>query len=251
MPRLLSCIAFLAICVGVASQASAGFIRILGDQGDGTIDVNGLPQDLNRTMLPVGTGGNNLRGLAGVMFFSLPTVRSRASITSAQLELEYLGIAPSSFPADPDFNADLFGLGGRSTATILSGDYYDGLASLSSDALIVDDLVTPTSAAGGLTIGNPSMLSFVRSLYQANGIPTSAFAVFRLNPDIELPEQSGPLRRFEFASADNTDNGGAFVPVLEINAVPEPGAVALLLSAAGPLAVLCWSRIKKRRLTGR
>jgi hypothetical protein len=45
---------------------TGGVISVPGDPGDGTVDVNGLPQDFSLTFLPAGTGGNNSRGLASI-----------------------------------------------------------------------------------------------------------------------------------------------------------------------------------------
>jgi hypothetical protein len=133
----------------------------------------------------------------------------------------------------PNFNADLFGIGSRSSPTILSTDYYDGNASLSTNTLIARGFLTPSTAPGTLQASGSSMLSFLQSLYNPDGTPTAAFAVFRVNPDVHLPPHSGNYRGYEIASADNTDNGGAFVPQLLLDVAPVPEPSTLLLGIVG------------------
>lgn len=233
------------VLLGPVGSTTAGII-IRGDQGDGTIDVNGLPQDFSLTQLRVGAGGNNVRGLAPVFFFALPNVPSRASILGAELKIEYLGFSrgsPGVF-VDPEFSADLFGLGGRATPTILSGDYYDGDASLSTDTLIQAGFITPTTGPGSLQTSGSSLLDFMTSLYGPDGTPTADYAVFRANADTHLPPFSGDYRGYELASADNVNS--SFVPRLSLAIVPEPSAF-ILASVAGVvgIGIGAWRRRKK------
>jgi hypothetical protein len=192
-------------------------VTVLGDPGDGHVDVNGLPQDFSLPTLRVGVGGDNVRGLADIFFFALPKLTSVTSLLGAHLNLQYLGISQFTVTVTPEFNADLFGLGARSTPTILSTDYYDGDSSLSTNTLIAKGFITPSTAPGSLQASNGSLLNFVDSLYQPDGTPKAAYAVFRANANVHLPDWSLPYRGYEIASADNTDNGGAFVPRLVLS----------------------------------
>jgi len=235
----------VSITLGVAGDARAGFIAVTGDTGDGTIDVNGLPQDFSLTQLRVGTGGDNLRGLAPVFFFALPTLSSSDALLDAQLQLAYLGLTRATVFAAPDFNADLYGLGMRSTPTILTTDYFDGNSSFSHDALLAQGFITPTTAAGTLQLSGAGFDNYIRSLYNADGTPLAAFAVFRLNADIHLPVGSGQYRGYEIATADNSD--GTLRPQLqlEVSAVPEPTGIthaASGLAAALLLLTASWLR---------
>src|SRR6266545_8277054 len=108
MSRCLSCVLAVAFSFTTAGKAFGGFVTVTGDTGDGTIDVNGLPQDFSLTQLRVGTGGDNLRGLAPVFFFALPTLSSSDALLDAQLQLAYLGLTRATVFAAPDFNADLY-----------------------------------------------------------------------------------------------------------------------------------------------
>lgn len=254
MNRHISFIVAAAVLLGGATESFGGLVTIQGDPRDGVVDVNGLPQDFAFTQLRTGVGGDNVRGLADIFFFALPTVPSSASITSAVLEFQYLGVSvgsPGIF-VTPEFSVDLFGLGARSTAAILSTDYHDGHASLSPDALIAQAFITPSTIPGALQASGGTLLNFVRSLYQSDGTPIAAFAVFRANPDKHLPVFSGRLRGYELASADNTDSGGAFVPELRLNvAVPEPQSIvvscclAIMTAAASAVGRVngSWNRL--------
>jgi hypothetical protein len=49
------------------------------------------------------------------------------------------------------------------------------------------------------------MLNFVKSLYNPDGTPTSAFAAFRVNADKDLPVGSGAIRGYDVALADHVN----------------------------------------------
>lgn len=110
MLRLTSLVLAVALVLIGTGKASAAFLPITGNTADGTVDVNGLPQDFPLTQLRSGVGGNDLRGLALVYFFELPTLPSRDSLVSAQLRLTFLDVTRATVFTAPDFNADLFGL---------------------------------------------------------------------------------------------------------------------------------------------
>lgn len=249
MYRSLSCVVVVALSLGAVGEAFGVTITIPGDIGDGVVDVNGLPQDFFLPQLRVGVGGNNVRGLAVIFFFALPTVPSPASIVGAQLDIAYLGISqgsPGVF-VPPEFNVDLFGIGARSSPTILGSDYHDGSASLSTDMLIAERFVTPSTLPGTLQAADSSLLDFITSLYQPDGTPTAAYVVFRANPDVDLPPFSGRLRGYELASANNASE--AFVPRLSLTvaSVPEPGTLTLIVVGAVVLTGCGWCRGPRRR----
>ena len=162
-----------------------------------------------------GTGGDNLRGLASIFFFELPTFSSDAIITNAELQLEYVEIE-----GDPEFNIDLFGIDARPKAIFDASDYYDGDAASSSDALIEASLITKSTTVGNLSVANSRLLNFVNSLYNVDGTPVSAFAAFRVNPDKDLPVGSSPIRGYFLALADHPT--ASFRPRLNLTVIPEP-----------------------------
>ena len=88
------------------------------------------------------------------------------------------------------------------------------------------------------------MLNFLVSLYNPDGTPIDAFAVFRLNADANLPVGSGNYRGYEFASADG---GGSSTPQLQLTvaAVPEPSS--LTLAGIGGAAIFGTIRRRQRR----
>jgi len=136
----------------------------------------------------------------------------------------------------------LFGIGARSTPTILGTDYYDGDAALSADTLIAEGFITPSTAAGILTATGSGLLAFLTSLYNPDGTPIADHAVFRVNPDADLPPFSGPYRGYELASADNTDGGGGFVPQLRLDVVPGPSLIVLAVCGGVVAAGVGWRR---------
>jgi hypothetical protein len=236
MSRLLFAV-LLTICLGATTQVSGAVISVLGDTADGTVTFDGFAGDFSLPMIRAGVAGNDVSGQATIFFFALPRLPSRSSLVGAELDLQYLGISQFTVTVPPEFNGDLFGIGARSTPTILASDYYDGDASLSADSLIAEAFVTPTSVPSSLQDSSSNLLNFLASLYQSDGTPTAAFAVFRVNPDVDLPPFSTPYRGYELASADNTDNGGTFVPRLSVTVVPEPSTLVMFLGNVAILAV--------------
>lgn len=242
MRRLSLCAAvcFLVVPVGAAN---ASILGIVGDLGDGQIgsdgSVAGIAQPRDRT----GTGGDNRRGLALIYFFALPTLSPSTTIINAELELEYVEKTNV-----PEFNIDLFGIDARPSATFDAGDYYDGAASSSSDALVQSSLITPSTSLGNLTVANSDLLDFVNSLYNVDGTPVSTFATFRVNPDKDVPVGSAPIRGYFLALADH--GTASFRPRLTLtttdpNVIPEPTTLIIwsLLAALG----LCAYPRRRRR----
>lgn len=225
-------VCLLGVCVG---DATAAIVSIVGDPGDGGVDVNGIASGFTSPDARIGTAGNNVRGVHVVYFFALPTFTSVSTITNAQLQIEYLGIAQFTHTVTPEFNVDVFGIDARPNAIIQASDYYDGDATFSSDALIQTGIITPSTASGNLTIASSSLLNFVKSLYNADGTPMAAFAAFRLNPDIDLPVYSHPYRGYVVATADNANH--SFRPRLNLmgDVIPEPSTFIIwsLLGAIG------------------
>lgn len=216
-------------------QANAGVITIVGDTADGSIDVNGIPANSSDQFTRVGTGGDIIRGVNIIYFFELPTLSSLTTITDAELRFEYVGKRDT-----PEFNIDLFGIDARPDAHIEASDYYDGIATSSSDSLIQIEIITPSTSFGNLSVGNSNLLNFVNSLYNVNGTPVSSFATFRVNPDKDLPENSGPIRGYYLALADHTTE--SFRPRLELTTTvapnPDPNLPPSPCSASVPSACL-------------
>lgn len=218
-----TCISVLiaSLCL-ILSHAAAATIAVTGDSGDGMVDVNGVALNLTDPMIRPGTGGNDVRGQAGVFFFQLPTLSPNA-IASADVQLSFLGLDVAGDVVNvPDFNLDLFGLGVRSSATILSSDYYAGNAAGGNGTLIESAFLTPGASPGNF---DASFGGYLQSLYSPSGVPLGDFLVVRLNPSIPLPSFSFPERGYNVATADNSNS--SLLPELTINSVPEPSSLAL------------------------
>jgi hypothetical protein len=85
----------------------------------------------------------------------------------------------------------------------------------------------------------------VESLYNANGTPVSAFAAFRLNTDLDLPENSGvDIRGYDMASADHTN--ASFRPRLNLTVIPEPSSIVLFGMGAVGLIGYGWRWKRKQ-----
>jgi autotransporter-associated beta strand protein len=210
--------------LGAPGQTLGPVVSTPGDPGDGIVDITGDIGNVPDPQIRVGVGGDDVAGQDDIFFFALPKLTSPASLLGAQLNFQYLGISQFTPTVTPEFNVDLFGIGARSTPTILVTDYFDGDPSLSSDSLISRGFITGSTAPGSLQASGASLLSFLQSLYGPDGTPKAAYAVFRANPDVHLPPFSLPYRGYEIASANNTDNGGAFVPKLQLTVVPQAAA---------------------------
>ena len=147
MYRIITLFASALLTLGASARACADVITVLGNTGDGTIDVTGLPQDFNLSPIRAGVGGNDLRGLAPVFFFELPTLTTQSALQGAELKLQFLDVTRATIFTAPEFKADLFGIGARSSPTILSTDYFDGNSALSKDTLIAKGFVTRMALA--------------------------------------------------------------------------------------------------------
>ena len=211
MSRLAVYAMVVFLCAVRVSDATAGIISIVGDPGDGKVAADGVVASLTSQEVVVGTAGNAVQGSAIVYLFELPTLTSGQTFARAQLDFEYLEFSDSAIP---EFNVDIFGINARPQAVLESGDYYDGDATLSSDTLIQDAVITPVTVLGNLAVSNRDLFNFLKSLYGEDGTPASNFAAFRLNPDIHLPANSTPYRRYWVATADH-DNA-SFHPRLSL-----------------------------------
>ena len=206
MARIFTVACVVALLIADFGDSTlAGVISVEGDTGDGQVDINGeVPTaDLTREIVRVGAGGNQIRGHAIILFFELPLLPSYAQITNAEISIQYFGITEATVITPPNFNVDLFGIDARPTATIEGSDYYDGNAAFSSDSLIQASVLVPSSSQGKIGIANSILLNFVTSLY-SGGTPSDVFATFRLNPDLDLPVTSPPIRGYEIGMGDNS-----------------------------------------------
>jgi hypothetical protein len=222
----------------IVSHARAATIVVPSDPGDGQVDVNGVPVDIPLTEVRPGTGGGSettvVRGQASVFFFALPTL-SPSTISSADVQWSFLG-----YEGSPEFNLDVFGLGVRSTATMLSSDYYAGNSAGGSGTVLQTGFLTPSASPGNFQV---SLGGYLQSLYNPSGVPLGNFLVLRINPDITLPSPNPPMRGYYLGTSDNPN--ASLVPELTINTVPEPST--LVLAVLGGLGLLAFRRVAARK----
>lgn len=245
----------LAVCVLliVAGQSSAIELDIVCDIGDGDVFSDGGTGNDGLVGRP-GTGGSlpDIHAKSVIYIFELPNLASNESIASANLRFIY-----TELKGDPEFSADLYGLGWVSSPPVMNpvwysdaaidtrtGDDLDTNIGLNQITKIQDDIMTSISAGAVANTplgavetdasGQASLSTFLESLYD-NGAEAGDFAVLRLNADVEIID-TYPWRGYTVAMAEDTPNA----PVLTMNIVPEPGSACLLV--LGGLYLMALSR---------
>lgn len=198
------------------SPPSDQVLKIQGDKGDCTVSQKYGAGDFDRDMLRVGSGGDDLVGHAPLFFFALPKLPSRDALLGAELELHYMGLASASGPP-PTYDADLFGLGTRATPTGSGEDYPNG----SSPApLLVRSLLNSKSPLGRTRVSDARFREYVAGLYNTDGTPTAAYAVFRVSTDAKFPPANRRYQGYELASANKANGAVTYTPQLTLTFQP-------------------------------
>ncbi|MBC8143017.1 MAG: hypothetical protein H7Y38_16455 [Armatimonadetes bacterium] len=214
-----------------ASVAAGGIVDgggSVGSTGPAVIRSGGPNGDGN-------AGGNTYNNV--VLPFQLPSLGAVAA--------PFTGATFTAFSAGGDnifgsANMDLYGLGVRTSPTILGSDFYLGGAPDTTDAILIQDnyrgTVGGSSPADGTAFstnatGDAALLAYLNVQY-ASGANAGNYVFLRVSPDntdIFFKYQS-------FHAAD--DANAAVRPVITYTAavvVPETGALPLLLMGLGSL----------------
>lgn len=146
----------------------------------------------------VGRGDVNYDYSAAVIPFQLPAISG--PVTSASLSLHLFSISGST-----SSHIDVYGLGYRSSASVQSGDFYQGTYDGdSTDATaIMEDFATPSTSTGELLIDSGSAADALVDYLNAQitaGAEEGDWVFIRLSPDA----LEGSTRYFGFRSANYT-----------------------------------------------
>ena len=225
-----------AITIAIGSALPMQAAVILADpadaeatrQGNGSFTVDRLTDGVLR----IGSSGTATK--AAVLPFELPTLAPGETITSANLLVNNLGA--SGTPSNA-YNADLYGLGFRSSAAVLASDFYAGPTPDPTDATLLQADFLTFGASGGSedvetnAAADATLLDYLNAQY-ANGAEGGDFVFFRLNPDVATTPNN--FERYQIAAEENNTFSPAELTIETV--VPEPGTMALV-GVAGLLAL--------------
>ncbi len=187
---------FILLCL-LATPLSADILT--GDSADADIRSDGNVSAASGGLI-VGGAGSPAMDRCAVFVFQLPDL----GLDPAPFENASLKLNLSAYTSVPPANIDLYGLGKRSTPTVLSSDYYGETGALDpSDAVLLQDtLLTSAAPLGPIftsTAGSGQLRNYLNNAYDSgNGIGDYVF--LRLSTDAP----PGGVKRYSFTSADST-----------------------------------------------
>jgi hypothetical protein len=184
-------------------------------------------------------------GLVNILVFRLPALREFDRIKSARLEWTY-----KERQGNPDFAADLYGLGYATSTSALSGCFWEGdfdskrrteygMEGSKSRrvSLIKKAAMAPTDEVGRIVVQGPQLVAFLQSLYD-DGAKGGELAVFRLNADVPT-SQISRLQAYEMVHPPEVTGltTAAEFPSLQLTADPmidgNPTVAEVVLTAHG------------------
>ena len=228
----------LSAVAGLSFAAVAQAALIMGDAADvyiqstsdGTLTLGGQGAGAD---LQVGRGGPLVTS-AAVIPFALPTRAPGFKVSAATFSI-LEGLSPVTVTTA----TDLYGLGFRTSATVVTSDFYMGTAADVKDATDATLIKAAFSTAGGyyaasavLSDASASLVSYLNAQYDAGAVAGN-FVFLRVNPQVFTT-----ANRLALSCSESTLNSGANRPTLDITfaSVPEPTSLALLgLSAVALL----------------
>lgn len=201
------CTSLLALSISSIVQVSASGATITGDTNDLEIHDNGSSVWVGQADMRVGGASSSYDGVA-VFLFELPTLGAGESVQSASLSFELLQIS-NSFT----FDADLYGLPYRTTASVNAGsDYYDGAYAGDGGATALqEDIMTDSMSLGVITTdssGSVALVDYLNAQYNAGAVGGD-FVAIRISPDTT---DAANYRYYVVGSA----NHGTAKPVLTV-----------------------------------
>lgn len=246
-------------CVAIAGLGVSGIAKAATMQTT-TADTaaegpDGNPEDGNSiggtavastTLVTARAGSNGTTqpiGRAYVIPFKLPTLSANQQFAFASLTLYYAdtngqGGTVGNYPdgVTANFDADLYGLGVRSTSTVLGSDYFQGTLDTTNATLIEDNILTPgTQPADGTPIltsalADTALVSYLNAQYAAEGAGSWVF--LRINADADSGATGNFAYNFyTFDQGTVTYNGGSesVIPTISYTTVtvPEPATFGL------------------------
>ncbi len=201
----------LILCVGLLLPVSVSAETLLADANDCEVQwtLSSPPiaiADLTSTLLLTGTAGTAGKERCPVMPFQLPDFGAVANpFLSASFSCNI-----SSYTGTPVGNGDLYGLGRRASATVLTNDYWAGTSAVDpTDATVLQGnlLLSPpaTGIVSSSSAGSTALANYLNAQY-AGGAGAGQFVFLRLSTDTA---QTG-VARWQLTSAEggaaNTNN---------------------------------------------
>lgn len=228
---LFSVITVQAATTIIPSTADAGIRASSAGDGFGTgSPASGIViQPVADSLLQTGRGASGLTSVT-VLPFLLPTLGVGESFANATLTFTV------GEDKTLDRNIDLYGLGYRAAATVLSQDFYVGASTTAHDTtdatLIMENAYTIGAVMANntsYTLSPASLTTYLNNQYLAGAAGDYVF--LRFSSDTFTDGQ-----RLVIHSADSTGGGGTYKPKLTFDVVPEPSAA--LLGTLAALALL-------------
>lgn len=184
-----------------------GQTTIVGNVADAQVSS----ASVNATANPILAGFSGNTGYSAVFVFQLPTLPAGHKFYTANFSAYLYGK-----DGTPAFNGDLYGLGFRSSATVLTSDFYAGPGQ-SGVTLIQDNYVVPTSGSATMSTndqGDAVLGAYLNTQYKAGG--AGKFVFIRVSPDAVMTNN---YTRYKF----NTAEAAAFYqPKLVCSSLPSP-----------------------------
>ena len=198
--------------------------------------TGGNTSEILRTGLSGSTGATASQTI--VFVFQLPTVAPSEPITGATLNFTFLSYQTAGAAVATLGNIDLYGLGYRSSSTVLATDYYHGALDPSTSATRIQDNLLATSGlttnSAIATNASAALTAYINAQYSA-GAQAGDYIFFRLSPDsASYPDPSNGARGYNIASADHSTT--SFRPTLTLDQVPEPSRALFALLGCTALA---------------
>jgi hypothetical protein len=171
--------------------------------------------------------------ISPVFVFQLPVLAAGESIIAADLRLN------AGKSLTPTYNGDLYGLGFRTSATVLNTDYFNGSLDTTDATLLQDNYVNPTvgTAAARNTdaVGDVALLNYLNAQYAAGAVGGN-FVFLRVSPDFDtfpVNPTGGASIGYPMTAADSATT--ATVPQLTLTIIPEPTVAVMLIGGLGLL----------------
>lgn len=173
----------LLACGALVSGLHAGSFFLTSDPADYGIGEGPPPFVTAATGNTIRVGANNNAtpgGRSAVFVFSLPALPPGEGLLSAQLLFTVSGRINA-----PTFNGDLWGIGFQNNTTPML-KYFEADEGDAGNIKLADNVLTPTTSAGPVSVSAPALADYLRGFYLDNPAYAGGTYVFlRLNPDAD------------------------------------------------------------------
>ena len=235
MKRLITVLGTMLLCCGGALQAGVMYTTT-----DDAEIAQGSPNVVDSTGNPMWAGFSNNSGYNAVWVFALPNLASDERIASANFSVYMQGITGTL-----TYNADLYGLGYRTSASVLPGDLYVG-ASDSGATLVQNNYLTPSSSGKQNTddTGDAALVAYLNAQLVASATAraggSTAYVFVRLNPDAVMTSN---YTRYNIYAREYSTNNYYWGKIdYTTEQIPEPASLCLVLAGSG----LFWIRRRRK-----